>query len=144
MVCRSLGPQLQVNVGVVVSSGGIHRTAVIRCVSVPTTSLQLLHGSVIFNLGKTIPSAEAAAAIKFGVEKVSGVCKVHFVGDDIEVVFDAEGAAIGLIVDVLAEAGFPSATAAGVKSLAQESTLGEIVPYPPPAADADEEGAAIA
>ena len=128
----------------VMSSGGIHETKLIRCVSVPTTSLQLLHGSVIFNLGKTIPSAEAAAAIKFGVEKVSGVCKVHFVGDDIQVVFDADGAAIGLIVDALAEAGFPSATAAGIKSLAQESTMGEIVSYSTPAADADEEGAAIA
>ncbi|HSI12184.1 MAG TPA: hypothetical protein VK961_09075 [Chthoniobacter sp.] len=76
----------------------------------------------MFDLSKSIPSADAAAAIKFGVEKVPGVSKVHFVGDAIEVEFGVEGAAVALILDVLTEVGFPSAVAVGAGPLGDTST----------------------
>jgi hypothetical protein len=111
---------------------------------VANLSAQLLHGRVRFQLGKSIPSADAAALVKFGVEKIPGVSKVHFAGDDIEVAFAVEGAAVGLILDALTEAGFPSAGAVGVDSVdaASESEASEQSATPGP--DAEEEGVAIA
>lgn len=112
----------------------------------PDTTLPILHDRVTFDLSKSIPSADAAAAIKFGVEKIEGVGKVHFVGDDIEVEFGPEGAAIGLILEALAEVGFPSAVAVGVAPFGDTSAILES-PMSAPATneeDQSEPAAAIA
>jgi len=96
---------------------------------------------MLFQLGKNIPSADAAALIKFGVEKIPGVNSVHFAGDDIEVVFAVEGAAIGLILDALTEAGFPSAVAVGVASLAPTAASEGSDQNTTPAPDTEEQAA---
>lgn len=110
----------------------------------PDISLPILHDRVMFDLSKTIPSADDAAAIKFGVEKVAGVRMVHFVGDDIEVEFDVEGAAVGLILETLAEVGFPSAVAVGISPFA-DASLTEASPSSVPATnDEDRSESAVA
>ena len=112
----------------------------------PDTSLPIVHDRIMFDLSKSIPSADAAASIKFGVEKVPGVSKVHFVGEGIEVELGVEGAAVGLILDVLAEVGFPSAVAIGVGALGDPSTTVESPSLVPAINDVDrgEQAAAIA
>jgi hypothetical protein len=64
--------------------------------------------SAIFDFDGGIPSAQAAAAIKFGLETVAGVSVTHFVGESVEVVCDAEGASLDSLLEALSEAGFPN------------------------------------
>ncbi len=63
--------------------------------------------TLTFRFREGIPSATAAAALKFGFEAVPGVVAVHFVGlDDVDVVHDADRTSLEHLWKCIVDAGF--------------------------------------
>jgi hypothetical protein len=72
----------------------------------PLTS-RVVSDCAVFEIEKGIPSAKAAAAIKFGLEELEGVSEVHFIGEDVQVVCDAGGVSLDVLLEAFEIAGFP-------------------------------------
>lgn len=70
------------------------------------TQGQLQAKILFFDFPGGIPSSQAAASIKFGLEALLGVDRVGFVGDSIEVTIDSEGTRLECLWEALATAGF--------------------------------------
>jgi hypothetical protein len=66
----------------------------------------------VCELSGGIPTADFAAAIKFGVEAVPGVKEVHFIGEDVEVVCDEQGVSVESILSAFERNGCSSGSVA--------------------------------
>lgn len=61
--------------------------------------------NLVFEVDGGIPSADAAATIKFGIEELPGAAKVRFIESGVEVIRGQEGSSVETMLEIFAKAG---------------------------------------